>query len=74
MATKIAGVVILLLSTLFLPACTFLRSTGPCYGYGCHGFAPIPSGPVTVAVPKAHHGKAMAKTSKAAPQQTKQGN
>jgi hypothetical protein len=44
MKKKIGGVVIVLLSTLSLPACTLMRSVGPCYGYGCHGSSAPQSG------------------------------
>jgi hypothetical protein len=74
MRKKIGGVMIVLLSTLSLPGCTFMRSIGPCYGYGCHGFAPIPSGPPTAAAPQARRGNAQAENRKAAPPQLKQGS
>lgn len=65
---------VVLVSSLFLAGCAFMRSVGPCYGYGCHGFAPIASGPATAAAPKAKHGKAAAKTSQAIRRPTTPGN
>lgn len=40
---KTTGVAILLFSALGLSGCAYLRSAGPCLGYGCRGFVAPPT-------------------------------
>jgi hypothetical protein len=52
METKVSVIVAALLFTFVLSGCAYLRSGGPCYGFGCHESAPSQTAQSTTRPPR----------------------
>jgi hypothetical protein len=62
MKNKASGVVAVLLFTLCISGCAYLRTGGPCYGFGCRESAPTQTAQSTAPVRRdLKNGKALAK-------------